>query len=174
MQMRRSIVGVMGGSSVSGDVCAVAHKLGGLIAERGWVLLNGGRDAGVMAASARGAKQAGGIVIGVLPDRDASAASPDLDYVIVTGMGDARNLVNVLSADVVIACPGGAGTMSEISLALKNGKRVILLGWDIGEALRDFRRSGLLTAVDRPADAIAEASVALGNSAAGLSRGIGG
>ena len=65
--------------------------------------------------SAAGASQAKGKVIGILPGPDASRASPDLDYAIVTGMGDARNLINVLSSAVIIACPGGAGTLSEVA-----------------------------------------------------------
>ncbi|MCH8054373.1 MAG: hypothetical protein IH895_09945, partial [Planctomycetes bacterium] len=100
-------------------------------------------------------------VIGILPDADTSRATPDLDYAIVTGMGDARNLINVLSSDVVIACTGGAGTMSEVALALKNGKRVILLGWDAGDAFADCRQSGLLTTVQTAAEAIEEVSASV-------------
>ncbi len=158
---RKPVVGVMGGADVGAEVCALARELGKLIAERGWVLLNGGRDAGVMRASSAGAREAGGTVIGILPDADTSRAAPDLDYAIVTGMGDARNLINVLSSDVVIACPGGAGTLSEVALALKNGKRVILLDWDIGAAFGEFRRSGLLTTAQNPGDALAQAEAAL-------------
>ncbi len=151
----------MGGADVGAEVCALARELGKGIAERGWVLLNGGRDAGVMRASAAGAREAGGTVIGILPDADTSRAGPDLDYAIVTGMGDARNLINVLSSDVVIACPGGAGTMSEVALALKNGKRVILLGWNAGQAFAEFKRSGLLTAAKEPGEAMAQVAEAL-------------
>jgi len=156
--MRRAVVGVMGGGDADPGVCRMARELGSLIAARGWVLLNGGRNTGVMAASARGAKEAGGTVIGVLPDRDASAASPDLDYAIVTGLGDARNVINVLSSDVVIACPGGAGTLSEVALALKSGKPVILLGFDAGPALEPYRTSGQLRSADSPAEAVALAA----------------
>lgn len=155
---RKPVIGVMGGGSVGEDVCALARDLGALIAGRGWVLLNGGRNAGVMAASAAGARGAGGVVIGILPDPDTSRASPDLDYAIATGMGDARNLINVLSSDAIIACPGGAGTLSEVALALKNRKRVILLGWDVGEIFDKSRRSGLLTVARDPADAVQQAA----------------
>lgn len=158
---RKPVIGVMGGADVSAEVCTLARELGKQIAERGWVLLNGGRDAGVMRASAAGAGEAGGTVIGILPDADASRAAPDLTYAIVTGMGDARNLINVLSSDVVIACPGGAGTLSEVALALKNGKRVILLGWDGGEVFGEFRREGLLTTAESPKEAMAQAAKAL-------------
>ena len=150
----RPVVGVMGGGDVGPDVQAMAKRLGRLIAERGWVLLNGGRDAGVMAASARGAREAGGTVIGVLPGPDAGDASEDLDYAIVTGMGDARNVINVLSSDVVIACPGGAGTLSEIALALKNGKHVILLGRRPESALEHYASGGQIEVADTPEDAV--------------------
>ena len=156
--MRKAVVGVMGGASVDRQVEQMAHRLGELIAARGWVLLNGGRDAGVMAASAKGAAKAGGTVIGILPDTDARSASPHLDFAVVTGLGDARNLVNVLSSDVIIACPGAAGTLSEVALALKNGKRVILVGWNAGVAFADFRQGGSLTTAIDSADAIEQAA----------------
>ena len=151
----------MGGAGEGAEVCALAREWGKRVAGHGWVLLNGGRDAGVMRASAAGAHEAGGTVIGILPDADTSRAAPDLDYAIVTGMGDARNLINVLSSDVVIACPGGAGTLSEVALALKNNKRVILLGWNTGNAFADFRQSGLLTMVHTAAEAIEEVSASV-------------
>ena len=159
--MRAPVVGIMGGGVVADEVLAMARQLGSLIARRGWVLLNGGRDAGVMAASAQGAKQTGGTVIGVLPDRDTRAASPDLDFAIVTGLGDARNVINVLSSDVVIACPGGAGTLSEVALALKNGKPVILLGFEPGPALEAYRQTGQLLTAGDPADAVEKAAALL-------------
>ena len=122
--MPKPIIGVMGGSKATRKVAEMAEELGRLIAERGWTLLNGGRNVGVMAASARGAHQAGGTVIGILPDRKKSKASPDLDYVIATGMRDARNMINVLSSDVVIACKGSLGTLTESApyFALRTGK----------------------------------------------------
>ena len=104
-----------------------AGELGKLIAEKGWVLLTGGRDAGVMEAACMGAKKANGLTIGILPADDCSHLSESVDIAIVTGMGSARNNINVLSSDVVIACGMGAGTASEIALALKAKKKVILL-----------------------------------------------
>lgn len=161
--MRKAVVGVMGGARVDRAVEEAARELGSLIARRGWVLLNGGRDVGVMAASAAGARQEGGLVIGVLPGDSRIGASPDLDVAIVTGMGDARNVINVLSCDVVIACPGSVGTMSEIVLALKNGKPVISLQaepqppeW--GGVLDRFRQDGLLTAATTPTEAVRRAA----------------
>jgi uncharacterized protein (TIGR00725 family) len=151
----------MGGSTASEEVASMAEELGALIAQRGWVLLNGGRNRGVMAASARGAKRAGGAVIGILPDRDTGQASPDLDVAVVTGMGDGRNLINVLSSDVVIACPGALGTMCEVVLALNCGKRVILLGWEGWPQLEPYRRRGALVLAGSPSQAVDHVSTAL-------------
>jgi uncharacterized protein (TIGR00725 family) len=117
-----------------------------------------------MRASARGAREAGGTVIGILPGSDTRGASKDLDFAIVTGMGDARNVVNVLSSDLVIACPGGAGTMSEIALALKSGKHVIVIGRRLESAFDDREASGQLAVADDPVDAIDRAQQILSDS----------
>ena len=159
--VRKPVVGVMGGGRDNPTVDKEAHLLGALIAERGWILLNGGGNAGVMAASARGAKEAGGTVIGILRGKTTRGASPDLDIAIVTGMGDARNVINVLTSDVVIACPGRAGTMSEVALALNNGKRVILLGWDAGDGLARFQRNGWLTRANSAIEAVEQAAAVI-------------
>jgi uncharacterized protein (TIGR00725 family) len=127
---RRPVIGVMGGGRAAPSVLDLSVELGRAIASAGWVLLNGGRNAGVMAASARGAREAGGLVLGILPGSTREGASPDLTVAVVTGMGDARNAVNVLSSDVVVALPGGAGTLSEVALATKARKPLILLGWE--------------------------------------------
>lgn len=150
----RAVVGVMG-SGEDGDAALLelARDLGAAIAREGWVLLNGGRACGVMDASARGASDAGGLVVGVLPDDDAHSASRHLDVAIRTGMGDARNAINVLSSDVVIALAGGAGTLSEVALALKAGRPVVALAFDPGSGFERYRARGTL----RDADTIAEA-----------------
>ncbi len=161
--MRKPIIGVMGGAEVSAGVARDAYELGALIARNGWVLLNGGRACGVMDASARGAKEAGGLTVGVLPDDTTEQASPSIDIAIVTGMGAARNVINVLSSDVVIACPGSAGTLSEVALALKAGRTVILLGVEVGPALAAYRGTGQLEHADSPQDAIRKVQAALRN-----------
>lgn len=148
--MRKLMVGVMGGARVSAEVYQTALRLGELIAENGWLLLNGGRDAGVMRASAEGAKRAGGMTVGILPGDDAAGANPFIDIAVVTNMGDARNVINVLSSDVVVACQGGAGTISEIALALKNGKTVILLDWSIDPLFEQERADGRLMFAPTP------------------------
>ncbi len=81
-----------------------------------------------MEGAARGARSAGGATIGVLPGHERDTANPYLDHVITTGMGEARNLAVVSSGDVVIAVAGGYGTLSEIGLAAKIGRPVIIIG----------------------------------------------
>ena len=104
-----------------------AYELGKLIAQEGWVLLTGGRNAGVMNAANMGAKAANGLTIGILPTADDRGVSEAVDIAIMTGMGNARNNINVLSSNVVIACGMGTGTASEVALALKANKPVVLL-----------------------------------------------
>lgn len=129
LHSRRPVIGIMGaGESAAPADVEVAESLGRLVAERGWIVLTGGRDAGVMAAACRGAKKVpGSLTVGILPG-DSSPVSPQVDVAIFTGMGMARNAVNVLSSDVVVACgAGGAGTASEVAFALKAGKPLVLL-----------------------------------------------
>ncbi len=133
-----------------------AYQLGKLIAENGWVLLTGGRKAGVMEAASQGAKAANGLTVGILPDRDPQNVSDAVDIAIVTDLGNARNNINVLSSDIVIACGMGLGTASEVALALKNGKKVILLGQN-SKTKAFFRSlsSDKLFIADNPQQAIA-------------------
>jgi uncharacterized protein (TIGR00725 family) len=87
---------------------------------------------GVMEAACRGAKEAGGTTVGLLPGDDRGAANSFVDVAIPTGLGEGRNLLVVRSADALMAVGGGHGTLSEIALALKAGKRVVGLGtWDV-------------------------------------------
>ena len=126
------IVGVMGpGEGATERDRETAYQLGRAIAQEGWALITGGRNQGVMDSASRGAKEAGGLTIGVLPSADKDGMSPFVDVPIVTGMGEARNNINVLSSDVVFACGMGAGTASEVALAVKGRRHVILL--DVGD-----------------------------------------
>jgi len=134
MSGRRTVVGVMGGSVADARTAGNARAIGRLIAEHGWVLLSGGRPTGVMQASVDGAREAGGFTVGVLYDEDHADAAAGLDLVIPTGLGAGRNIVNILSSDVVVACRGSGGTLSEIALALRFGRPVVLLDFDPGEA----------------------------------------
>ncbi len=148
------IVGVMGGGSAPAADVQSAYQLGALIADQGWILLNGGRNAGIMDASARGAQDHGGITVGILPDDTSRRVSRHIQIPILTGMGDARNYINVLSSNIVVACAGGAGTISEIALALKNEKHVILLNFETGSIFDSYRRRGLLLSAQTPEEVI--------------------
>lgn len=151
----RTLVGVMGGAVAPDRVLERAYHVGRLIAEHGWVLLNGGRNAGVMEASARGASEAGGLVIGVLPGDTATGVAPAVDIAIPTGMGDARNAINVLASHAVIALPGGPGTVSEVALALKAGRSVVMLEFPLGVPFSAYYESGQLLDVTSPEEAVA-------------------
>lgn len=140
--MRKTIVGVMGGSEADPQTLDHAYQIGRQIAEHGWVLLSGGRPTGVMDASARGCREAGGLSVGVLFDDAQELASEHLDLVLPTGMGAGRNIINVLSSDVVVACRGSGGTLSEIALALRFERPVILLDFDPGAAFLDACGAG--------------------------------
>ncbi|HUI40080.1 MAG TPA: TIGR00725 family protein [Methanothrix sp.] len=123
-------IAVVGGGNCSPEVRAQARRLGRLLAEEGHVVLCGGLG-GVMEAVCCGAKEAGGLTVGILPG-EKEGANRYVGIAIATGMGHARNVIIVKSADAVIALPGEHGTLSEIALALKMGKPVISLGsWDI-------------------------------------------
>ncbi|MCP9887238.1 hypothetical protein KBY96_04720 [Cyanobium sp. ATX 6A2] len=131
---RRPLIGVMGaGEGASPRDLSLAEELGRAIARQGWGLLSGGRPCGVMAAASRGAMAVDGhLVVGLLPDDGAGGrreeTAAELDVALFTGMGQARNVINVLSSDVVVVCgAGGAGTASEAAHALKAGRPLLLL-----------------------------------------------
>jgi uncharacterized protein (TIGR00725 family) len=126
-------VSVVGSGEASGELYEKAREVGRLVAGRGGTVVCGGRS-GVMEAAARGATEAGGIAIGILPDEDRKEANEYLTYSVATGTGHARNLAVVCSGDVVVAVGGEYGTLSEIGLALKVGRPVVaLMSWDLRE-----------------------------------------
>ena len=125
--MTRSIAVVGPGDDAPDDAIDDAEHAARLIASRGWITLCGGRASGVMAAAARGASAVGGVVIGLLPGSDRSDAAPDLAVALPTGLGEARNFVLITASDAVIACGINPGTASEVALALKAGKPVVLV-----------------------------------------------
>lgn len=149
---RRIQIGVIGGRFCRDKVARIAEELGRLIAEQGWTLICGGRG-GVMEAACKGAHDAGGVSIGILPDSNASKANPYLTHLILTGMGEGRNMIIVHSSDALVAVDGKYGTLSEIALALARKKPVFGIGtWDI---------SGVKMVKD-PADAIERIKEVLG------------
>jgi uncharacterized protein (TIGR00725 family) len=161
---RRTIIGVMGGGNVDQGVARLANELGRRIAEAGFVLLTGGRPTGVMDAASQGAHQAQGLVIGILPGPDPDDSSAFVDIAIATNLADGRNLINILSSDVVIACPGGAGTLSEVGMAIKNKKPLVLLNFDPGPTVLDAESRGRVIRASTPAEAMAAVQKFMKNS----------
>ena len=150
--MAKTVIGVMGpGSSASASDLKNAYEMGKLIAEKGHVTLTGGRPSGVMEAALKGAKDAGGQTLAILPSGNKSDASDYADIVVVTAMASARNNINVLSSDVVVACGIEAGTLSEIALALKADKTVILISQnETGNAFLEKLGKGKLYLANEP------------------------
>jgi uncharacterized protein (TIGR00725 family) len=130
-------IAVIGGSDIGPETADLARKVGQEVAKRGAVLLCGGLG-GVMAAAAQGAREAGGVSLGILPEGDRRRANPYLTYTIATNLGHARNMLIAHSADALIAVDGSYGTVSEAAIALKLGKPVIALqvSWDLPGLLR--------------------------------------
>lgn len=119
------VLAVFGGSDASAEEMTVAERVGALAARAGWVVLTGGGP-GVMESASRGAVEAGGLTVGILPNAEEGGGYPNpwVRISIFTGAGSARNAFNVLSADLCVAIGGGPGTLSEIALALKRGTPV--------------------------------------------------
>jgi uncharacterized protein (TIGR00725 family) len=125
------IIAVIGNSSSSPEETKLAESIGELLARQGATIVCGGLG-GVMEAVCRGAKSEGGLTVGILPGQDSSMANPWVDIPVVTGIGEARNVAVVKSAQAVIAVGGGYGTLSEIAYALKSGIPVIGLNtWSL-------------------------------------------
>ena len=129
--MRKKIVSVIGGHNCSKEVEQIALDLGKNLAKVVDILASGGLS-GTMKAVCQGFKAGGGLTVGIIPSYNRNDANPYVDIVIPTGLGLARNVLVVKSADVVIALPGEAGTLSEIAYCLQFRIPVISLNsWDI-------------------------------------------
>lgn len=153
----RRYVAVVGAGDTAGEphLDKLAYDVGRLVAEAGAVVVTGGLG-GVMAAASRGAAEAGGLVVGLLPGTDRAAANPHLTLALPTGLGEARNALVVRAADVLIAIGGGWGTLSEIALALKTGTPVVgIATWEPQRAGRD------VAGVQQVADAQSAVALAL-------------
>ncbi|MCU0848164.1 MAG: TIGR00725 family protein [Spirochaetes bacterium] len=149
--MRKRQVVIIGSSSDSGHM-EEAYQIGRRVAEMGCVLISGGRG-GIMSAASRGARECGGITVGILPSEEMDEANEFCSIVIPTGIGYARNSMNILSGDIIIAMEGGAGTLTELAYAWQYGKTVICCtfcgGWSrIFAEISPDQRAGsrLLTA----------------------------
>jgi uncharacterized protein (TIGR00725 family) len=120
-------VAVVGGYDAGAGVLALAEEVGRLLAQRGCVVVTGGRR-GVAEAASRGAVLAGGVTVGILPGTRRSEANPYVTVPVPTGLGETRNALVVMDADAVIALPGAYGTLSEVAHALLAGTRVVAVG----------------------------------------------
>lgn len=120
-------ISIIGAGTCGPETEAVAERLGRLIAQNGFDLVCGGRM-GVQRAACRGAKSAGGFTIGLLPELDFAQANEFVDVPVITGLGHMRNFLVVKNGDAAVAVEGGAGTLSEIGLALKSAIPVVAIG----------------------------------------------
>lgn len=118
------------GENATPDENDMAYDLGKAIAQEGWITLTGGRSFGVMDASLKGASEIGGMTIGILPGDNDKNSSEHAQIKIITSMGSGRNYISVLSSHVIVVLGMAAGTASEVALALKSRKKVILLNQD--------------------------------------------
>lgn len=144
--MRKRRIGIIGGSRASEEIAALAYEVGSEIARRGAILVCGGLG-GVMEWAAKGARDVGGFTVGILPGPKTGSANPYIDLPIATNMGHSRNMIIVHTAEVLIAIDGQYGTLSEIAIALAEGKPVIgLKTWDIPGVINVFDAK---TAVDK-------------------------
>jgi uncharacterized protein (TIGR00725 family) len=151
-------VAVVGPGDASSAEERTAEAVGRLLAERGVTVVTGGLG-GAMAAACRGARGAGGHTLGLLPGTDRTDANPWVEYVVPTGLGEARNTLVVRAAQALIAVGGEHGTLSEIAFALKVGVPVVGIGtWEVHR--RGAPDPGILVATS-PVEAVEAACVAL-------------
>ena len=142
---RQLVVAVIGAGDAPRAVCELAFEVGREIARRGAVLINGGLG-GVMESAAAGAREEDGHTIGIIPGYDRRTANRHVEFAIATGIGEARNVVIIATADAVIALAGEGGTLAEIGFAKKFGKPIVAL--DSWPEVAGLRRA------DTPADAV--------------------
>ena len=140
------MVAVVGPATCTDNQADIAEAVGKIIAERGAIVVCGGRG-GVMKAVCKGAVSSGGITVGILPGTDANEGNPYLSVTLPTGLGEARNTLIARAGQAMIAIGGSYGTLSEIALALKFGRKVIgLETWSASD--HTGRQLGLLSAKD--------------------------
>ena len=139
MKNQKILISVIGGHETTLEVEELAHNIGKIIAEVGCILVCGGLD-GVMKASSKGCKSAGGETIGLLPGKDKADANEYIDFAIPTTIGFARNAMVAASGDIIIALPGSHGTSCEISYGFVYKKPIIDLG--------NWNREGMIEVKD--------------------------
>jgi len=151
---KKRFIAVIGGGRCSRGEAKLAEEVGRQLARRGAILVCGGLG-GIMEAACRGASLEGGTTVGILPGDDSRAANPYVQIPIVTGLGEARNVIVVKSAQAVIAIGGSYGTLSEISYALKSGIPVIGLNtWALS---RNGREDKSIIPAQSPTEAVDKA-----------------
>ncbi len=139
--MRRKIIAVIGGAEASEKYLKIAEEVGSLIAQRDAILITG-EMGGVMAAASKGAREKGGLVIGILPTADKASANPYIDIPIVTGMNQARNFIIARTCDCAIAIDGKFGTLSEIAYCLMYDVPVIGIDtWHIDAPITEAKNA---------------------------------
>ena len=129
------------GEGATPDENEMAYELGQAIGREGWITLTGGRSFGIMDAALKGAIEVGGLTIGILPGDSVKNASENAQIKIITSMGSGRNYISVLSSHVLVVLGMAAGTASEVALAIKSNKKVILLNQD-EDTIRFFKKIG--------------------------------
>lgn len=132
----KKIIGVIGPSECTKELYDLAYQLGTKIAENNFNLICGGKS-GVMEACCKGAKKNNGLTIGVLPEDNKDNVNQYVDIPIVTGFGEARNIIIVKTADILVTIGGGFGTLSEIAFALKLDKPLIALNSEWAQNISD-------------------------------------
>lgn len=135
----KKIIGIMGPTKAKEEDLINAYQLGKYCAENDYITLTGGLKYGVMNEALKGAKENGGLTIGIMPTDDKSEYSKYADIPIITTMKAGREYIEILTSDTIIACGISAGTSSEISLAIKPKKKIILVGLD--EYVNNFYNS---------------------------------
>ncbi len=154
MKNEKLFIAVIGGSESSPEELSAAEEVGRELAKQGAVLVCGGLG-GIMEAACKGASAEGGVTIGILPGDIRRAANPYVQIPIVTGLGQARNIIVVKSAQAVIAIDGSYGTLSEISHALQSGIPVI--GLDTWVLSRKGQADTAIIPAQDPAEAVKKA-----------------
>jgi len=151
---KKRIIAVIGGGQPSAQEAKLAEEVGRELGRQGVILVCGGLG-GVMEAACKGAQSEGGITIGILPGESRQAANPSVQIPIVTGMGHARNLAVVKSAQAVIAIGGSYGTLSEIGHALQSGIPVIGLNtWSLS---KNGKQDNSIIPAQNPTEAVNKA-----------------
>jgi len=151
---KRKIIAVIGGGQPSPQEVKLAEEVGRELAKQGVILVCGGLS-GVMESACKGAQSEGGVTIGILPGESRQAANPYVQIPVITGIGEARNILVVKSAQAVIAIGGSYGTLSEIGHALRSGIPVIGLNtWSLS---RDGQQDNSIILAQNPTEAVDKA-----------------